>query len=498
MVDAGNKSNVAQYLLRAFAGVFVCAVEYLATSILQVAQPFADYHLIAIMLSLVVLLLVPFLGRQGVICDLQDLCWYDLLVQIYGLFCARSGHDLSFYGTLAIFIYYLKFTRILWAERESNGALVEWPILGFVGYTQRRKRSVQITRAQKLRILGAVLVTLVVSEVHRRYWSEPLVPIFIVALSLTLLYCQPLYAFLEKSEAKLLTTTAELATATEQARVADVLAALASELATKNGQLEEANHAMLLANDELGIANQRLENANLELERHARVVEQANHDISPLLNFIHSFVEQLSQTGLNAQQAETVRKIGAVNLQVGERLEKIIGIQRNEALQNGSIFSAVCLDSVLASCEEPFILLAQSHQMDFAIRGNTQVRVWSNADYLQRIITNLVKNAIIHNPPGTRVRLVVVRRRAGFFIRIYDTGQGVPEATGVSHYANFAALLERIRQRVHMLGSQSGAISHGIGLQSVAALCKELNMNMALYTRCKLGAIFEFYLEHAA
>jgi hypothetical protein len=119
--------------------------------------------------------------------------------------------------------------------------------------------------------------------------------------------------------------------------------------------------------------------------------------------------------------------------------------------------------------------------------------VWANAEYLVRIISNLVKNAIVHNPPGTRVQVMVSRRRRFTVIRVLDTGRGIPEARGAKPLENFAAFVARCAQT----GATGDEGSHGIGIASVANLCAELNGHMRLYARCHVGTIFEFMLEPA-
>lgn len=498
MNNMAIRPNLASYLLRAIAGIAVFAMDHLATVILQTTRPFFDYHLMAVILSAIAAIVVPHLGKQAVIRDLQDLFLYDLAIQVFGLACAKANINLAPYLLLSIFVYYLKFLRLFWLARSSTGDLLEWPVFGWFGYRHRPHDNPALTKEQIQRIVLALITVLILAEIQRRYSFKPLIPFFVVTLAATLKYCQPLIARLEASQSQLLTTTAELAATSEKAKAADVLAQLAAELALKNQQLETLNQNLAMANDDLEIANDRLESANLALARNARVTTQANHDISPLIGFIHTYADTLLSTPLDATQSQHVNNIRAANMLVAERMEKIIGIQRSEVLEKLSLFSAVKLDEVLYSCEEPFALLARSYQMDFSIKGNSAFTVWSNAEYLQRIIHNLVKNALVHNPPGTRVRIRITPWHAGFIVRILDTGKGIPEAAGEIPTANFNALVQRVSTRETHPTNPSGASSHGIGLQSVAALSIELAMPIKLYTRRKLGAIFEFYLEHAA
>lgn len=176
------------------------------------------------------------------------------------------------------------------------------------------------------------------------------------------------------------------------------------------------------------------------------------------------------------------------------RLERIIGTEHLAKLREGALEVAVELEAILDPMIEPYHAWAEEHGSHFAIRGNYWCTVWSNAEYLVRIISNLVKNAIVHNPAGTQIHVMVSQRKRFVVIRILDTGNGIPEARGPDPAANFAQFVARCAQN----GATGGPGSHGIGMQSVANLCYELGRDLRLYARCHVGTIFELVLEPAS
>lgn len=505
--------NLPVYLLHALAWTIVMAIEFLATIILQIGRPFFNYHLMAIGISLIVAIVIPILGRWPVIQDLQDLCWYDVAIQCYGLLCSVAGGSLAWYLMFSILIFFLKSIRLVWFEKTPEGAIVNWPIFGMVGFRHRHERPAALVTRQKYRLVGVCVFALILAELQRRYWNGTAGLYYCFIIGLALRYTKPLITHLETQQEQLRTTMEELGAARVRAELAEVMAAQAAELAVKNEEMNRLNLALEKLNQELGLRNDDLITANcaidaqnVELARQSRVVAQANHDIMPLMMMIHELTQLAMEVDTTERQHEILRQVIDCNATMGERMERLIGVQRIKMHKARSIFSAVHLSEVIDMLDLPFCRMAEKRGGSFAVKGTYHRKVWSNAEYLDRIISNLIKNAIIHNPPGTHVRLLVTMRRNACIIRIFDNGKGIPETGGIGRYQNFTDLVQRVAARADLPAAESTSVapeaatesSHGIGLQSVAALCKELGLGLRLYSRFRLGAIFEIWLELAA
>jgi signal transduction histidine kinase len=389
---------------------------------------------------------------------------------------------------------YLKFARLLWHAKATTGEGVPWPVFGPVGLLGRAHVGPKPTRRQRWLAYGAISASLVAGGFHQWvFWAADLAVPLCVVVFLVVRYTRPLLAQLAEQQSQLIATEAALATARERERNAAIIAAQAAELDVKNQALEQANRELLIVNEDLDIAYFGMREANEKLDQHNELVRRANHDVLPLLTVIRHWCKTLEGTGLNERQQYAVGEILGCNSTVAERLEKIIGMEHLAKLREGSPTAAVELEVVLDPMIEPYMAWAEEHGSQFAVRGNYWCTVWANAEYLVRIISNLVKNAIVHNPPGTRVHVMVSRRRRFTVIRVLDTGRGIPEARGAKPLENFAAFVARCAQT----GATGGEGSHGIGIASVATLCAELNGHMRLYARCHVGTIFELMLEPA-
>ena len=88
-----------------------------------------------------------------------------------------------------------------------------------------------------------------------------------------------------------------------------------------------------------------------------------------------------------------------------------------------------------------------------SIRGDRQLLV--------QLFSNLIENAIVHTPPGTRIVLSLSREQGRAVVRVSDNGPGVPRE---EHERLFRRLYRREASR-----SQPG---YGLGLALVAAIAE--------------------------
>jgi signal transduction histidine kinase len=107
-----------------------------------------------------------------------------------------------------------------------------------------------------------------------------------------------------------------------------------------------------------------------------------------------------------------------------------------------------------------------------------------NAGLLERLLTNLIRNALVFTPAGGRLEVSVERRNSRVRTTVADTGPGIPEAD-----------LPHIFERFYIGDSSRSKARDGSGLG--LAICKrivELHGG-TIGVRSATGAGSEFYFD---
>ena len=82
-----------------------------------------------------------------------------------------------------------------------------------------------------------------------------------------------------------------------------------------------------------------------------------------------------------------------------------------------------------------------------------------DGDMLTQAVTNLIENALLHAPRGSRVTMSLARRARGAVITVADNGPGIPEAER-----------KKVLQRFYRLDTSRGTPGAGLGLALVSAI----------------------------
>jgi signal transduction histidine kinase len=119
--------------------------------------------------------------------------------------------------------------------------------------------------------------------------------------------------------------------------------------------------------------------------------------------------------------------------------------------------------------------LAERHELE--VNADDSVIVDGSADDLHRLVLNLIQNALVHTPAGTRV-CVRLKADDGAFLEVEDDGPGIP-----------AELRHRLFERFVRGHGDTGGGS-GLGLAIVRAVAETHGGSVELGEREGGGARF--------
>lgn len=144
-----------------------------------------------------------------------------------------------------------------------------------------------------------------------------------------------------------------------------------------------------------------------------------------------------------------------------------------------------------------FESLAEDHHIDFMFESEKKsLKLWVDADKLEKIIFNLLSNAFKYTPQGKMITLFIHENENSVAIGVQDQGIGISESKKASLFVRFENLLDK-----NLFNQQSS----GIGLSLVKELVELHNADIRVDSKEGEGSCFtvdflkgkEHYTENA-
>ncbi len=268
-------------------------------------------------------------------------------------------------------------------------------------------------------------------------------------------------------EERVIERTQELANANEQ-------------LAVTNNELADTNQELAFTNEQLADANEQLATLSKEKDSFLAVL---THDMRTPLTSIKGYSSIMRDRELSREQQV---KIANVISHSQDTLLKIVNnILEIEKLQSGvpilleySNFDMALLTQRVV---ETMIMQAQEKQIQLNYeRVPTPIMVTGDESKIERIITNLVSNAIKYTPEEGDVAVDVCINGRYAAISVQDTGYGIPEEQLPYIFDRYS----RVKGHQHL------AIGTGLGLAIVKSLVEAHEGTIDVTSKEDVGSTF--------
>jgi two-component system, OmpR family, sensor kinase len=156
-------------------------------------------------------------------------------------------------------------------------------------------------------------------------------------------------------------------------------------------------------------------------------VADASHELrTPLTSTLANL--ELLQASLDEQGSDEDRAATSSALRSSRRMSRLVSdlllLARADAGRAGARRDCDLAEIVAAAAAEAEPV-AEGHQLE--VNAEPPVPVLGNPDELHRLALNLLDNAIIHTPRGTRVRVRVGRLDDAALLEVSDDGPGIPD-----------------------------------------------------------------------
>ena len=230
--------------------------------------------------------------------------------------------------------------------------------------------------------------------------------------------------------------------------------------------------------------NTMLERIQLLIAEMKEVNDNIAHDLRSPITRVRGTAEMML-TG-DASDDERLSMAGAI-VEECDRLLGIINtmldISEAEAGLTGITATEVDIVSVAAEALGIFQPLAEDRNLVLTLEAPASLAANTDLRKLQRIISNLLDNAIKFTPEGGTIRLHVLERGQEAVIRVEDTGTGIPEDE-----------LHRIFDRFYRGEQSRSEPGSGLGLSLARAFVKSLGGSITAESTPGRGSTFQVVL----
>jgi PAS domain S-box-containing protein len=245
-------------------------------------------------------------------------------------------------------------------------------------------------------------------------------------------------------------------------------------LSQLNEQLELRIEA---ATRELRLKKEEAENANYDK---TRFLAAASHDLRQPMHALGLFVGELNSKLTTPEQHKIAGKVEESVEALSNLLDALLDISKLDAgvvTPNITIFS---IRSLLDRIARDYRPLAEQKGLSMRVIPCSAI-VRTDPILLERVLVNLISNAIRYTPVGGRVVLACRNRVGVLRIEVRDNGIGIPKNEQDSIFREFVQLANKERDRSKGLG---------LGLAIIDRIARLLHHNIDLRSTPEKGSVF--------
>ena len=216
-----------------------------------------------------------------------------------------------------------------------------------------------------------------------------------------------------------------------------------------------------------------------------RMLSNISHDIKTPMTVILGYLEIMRVNGDPRQ--ETLGKVEATAHRVMELITQFFTLAKLEAgdteLERSKLnLNEVCSQNILSFYE---LLSTQDFQIEVDI-PNAPIFVMSNSDALQRILFNLISNAIRYGADGKYLGMVLRSDEENAYIDIIDKGRGIPKEFADTIFDRLFTMEDSRNPRMQ---------GNGLGLTIAKNLAVQLGGDITLTSQPNVKTVFTVTLK---
>jgi two-component system phosphate regulon sensor histidine kinase PhoR len=205
-------------------------------------------------------------------------------------------------------------------------------------------------------------------------------------------------------------------------------------------------------------------------------VSSVSHELRTPVTSILGYAEDLAEADLPEGERRSVEVIMRNARRLADLVEDLLNVSR-EAGEAGAEATAVDLNSAIRQCVEDLSAIAERAHVTVGVAQAEHPVVAADRLGLDRILVNLLANAIKFTPPGGRIDITTAAVEGFARVEIADTGRGIPPSE-----------LDKVFERFHRVTAEKEFVpGTGLGLPIVRDLVTRMGGQVELRSDGETG-----------
>jgi len=242
---------------------------------------------------------------------------------------------------------------------------------------------------------------------------------------------------------------------------------------------------------------QRLEDGD---RQRRELVSNISHDLRTPLSNIQGYLETVLLRGDQIAPADRAAHLRTALRHVdllGKRVADLFELSKLDAGRVQPQHEVFCLAELLQDVVQDQQLAAQQREvrLGLAAGSHTQARVRADIALIERVLQNLIDNALRHTAAGGEVTLAIETRGAFLEISVSDTGRGIASEHLPHIFERYWRADDGAADSAHHAAPGASA---GLGLAIVKRILDLHGSAVQVRSELMRGTRFEFLLPRAA
>ena len=184
--------------------------------------------------------------------------------------------------------------------------------------------------------------------------------------------------------------------------------------------------------DEIGALVDTFNNMIARLEKSVKKIKQfsgdVSHELRTPLTIIRGEIEVLLRKDRESKEYKrTLKSVLEEAYQMEKIIDNLLFLSRIEASNKIKFTEKILLDEILLEVFKSREQSARSKGINYEIKKIIPVQVKGDKTLLERLISNIIDNAIRYTPSEARIEINLERNDRFALLSIRDTGIGIPE-----------------------------------------------------------------------